>query len=97
MTSNSVKIPLINCHLQAKYLLLKMFGMVMLTLGLLGITLQVNAQNYPSRSVRIVVAQAPGSSVDVFARVLSSKLTESWKTSVIVENKQGANGNIGWT
>jgi len=95
MTSNSVKISPINCHLEAQYLLLKLFSMLMVTLGLLGITLQVNAQNYPSRSVRIVVAQAPGSSVDVFARVLSSKLTESWKTSVIVENKQGANGNIG--
>ncbi|MCX7252925.1 MAG: hypothetical protein NTX83_01080, partial [Burkholderiales bacterium] len=77
MTSNSVKISPINYHLEAQYLLLKLFSMLMVTLGLLGITLQVNAQNYPSRSVRIVVAQAPGSSVDVFARVLSSKLTES--------------------
>ncbi len=53
------------------------------------------AQTYPANPVRIVVAQAPGSSADVMARILAKKLTEHWKNPVFVENKPGANGNIG--
>lgn len=53
------------------------------------------AQSYPSKIVRIVVAQAPGSSADVVARILAKKLNEHWNNPVIVENKPGANGNIG--
>ena len=53
------------------------------------------AQSYPNRSVKIIVAQAPGASPDVVARTLASKLSDVWKTSVIVENKPGANGNLG--
>lgn len=53
------------------------------------------AQSYPNRPVKIIVAQAPGASPDVVARTLASKLSDVWKTSVIVENKPGANGNLG--
>jgi len=53
------------------------------------------AQSYPNRTVKIIVAQAPGASPDVVARTLASKLSEVWKTSVVVENKPGANGNLG--
>jgi tripartite-type tricarboxylate transporter receptor subunit TctC len=53
------------------------------------------SQAYPNRTVKIVVAQAAGSSPDVVARTLATKLSDIWKTSVIVENKPGANGNLG--
>ena len=53
------------------------------------------AQSYPNRTVKIIVAQAPGASPDVVARTLANKLSEVWKTSVVVENKPGANGNLG--
>ncbi len=53
------------------------------------------AQNYPTKPVRIVVAQAPGSSADVVSRILAKKLNEHWNNPVFVENKPGANGNIG--
>ena len=53
------------------------------------------AQEYPTRVVRIVVADAPGSTVDIFVRLLSQKLTEAWGRQVIVDNRPGANQIIG--
>ena len=53
------------------------------------------SQSYPNRTVKIIVAQAAGASPDVVARTLAVKLSDIWKTSVIVENKPGANGNLG--
>ena len=53
------------------------------------------AQDYPTRVIRIVVAQAPSSGPDLTARALGQKLTESWGQQVIVDNRAGANGIIG--
>ena len=53
------------------------------------------SQAYPNRTVKIIVAQAAGASPDVVARALSVKLSDIWKVPVIVENKPGANGNLG--
>lgn len=52
-------------------------------------------QNYPTRSVRLVVAYPPGGAVDIVARLVAQKLTESFGTSVLVENRAGAAGMIG--
>ena len=53
------------------------------------------AQEYPTRVIRIVVAQAPASGPDLTARALGQKLAESWGRQVIVDNRPGANGIIG--
>ncbi len=53
------------------------------------------AQDYPSRSIRIVVPLAPGGISDNIARVLGAKLTESFKQPVIVDNRPGANSVLG--
>ena len=53
------------------------------------------AQEYPTRLIRIIVAQAPSSGPDLAARTLGQKLTESWGQPVIVDNRPGANGMIG--
>ena len=53
------------------------------------------AQDYPTRVIRIVVAQAPSSGPDLAARTLGQKLSESWGQPVIVDNRPGANGIIG--
>jgi tripartite-type tricarboxylate transporter receptor subunit TctC len=53
------------------------------------------AQDYPSRSVRIVVPAAPGGSFDALARILAHGLSERWPHRVIVENRPGGGGNIG--
>lgn len=50
---------------------------------------------WPSRSIRIVVPYPPGGSSDIIARSISNLLADAFKQSVIVENKAGANGNLG--
>ncbi len=52
------------------------------------------AQGYPSRPVRIVVPQPAGGGVDIYTRLISQKLSETWGQQVIVDNRPGANGII---
>jgi len=59
------------------------------------LTLPALADSYPSKPVTILVPQAPGGTNDVVGRILAQKLTELANSSFIVENRAGANGNIG--
>jgi tripartite-type tricarboxylate transporter receptor subunit TctC len=59
------------------------------------LSLQVAAQSYPSRTVRIVVPATPGGAIDLIARTLSEKMTASLGQPVVVENKPGASNNLG--
>jgi tripartite-type tricarboxylate transporter receptor subunit TctC len=49
---------------------------------------------YPSKPIRILVGFTPGGGPDITARYLSSKLNESWKQAVVVENRLGAGSNV---
>jgi len=53
------------------------------------------AAKWPSKTIRIVVPYPPGGSSDIIARSISTILSDSLKQTVIVENKAGANGNLG--
>jgi tripartite-type tricarboxylate transporter receptor subunit TctC len=53
------------------------------------------AQAYPARPIRIVVAYTPAGATDILARTIGQKMNESWGQPVIIENRPGANGNIG--
>ena len=53
------------------------------------------AQQYPNKTVKIVVPYPPGGFNDTLARISSDKLSKIWNQSVVVENKPGGNTTIG--
>lgn len=52
------------------------------------------AADYPDRPIKIVLGFAPGGPTDILSRLLADKLSRSLGTSLVVENKVGAGGNI---
>lgn len=53
------------------------------------------AQSYPARPVKLVLPFGAGGSTDVIARVLAKTIGEAWGQQIIVENKPGADGDLG--
>jgi tripartite-type tricarboxylate transporter receptor subunit TctC len=55
-----------------------------------------SAQEWPSRPIRFIVPYPAGGSTDVGARVIGDYLSRALRQQIVVENKSGASGNIGF-
>ena len=73
-------------HLQSLLLACMAFGLV---------APAVQAQNYPSRAVRVVVGYPPGGPTDLIARQVGQKLSEALGQQFVIDNRGGGNGVIG--
>lgn len=64
---------------------------------LLGATIAAQAQvaAYPNKQIRLIVPFPAGGPNDFLARALGQRLTERWGQQVVIDNRPGANGNIG--
>jgi tripartite-type tricarboxylate transporter receptor subunit TctC len=54
-----------------------------------------SAQTWPQRPIRMVVAQPPGGTTDIVARLVAARLSERFGHQVVVDNRPGASGLIG--
>ncbi len=68
-----------------------LIGVVLLT----GFATDVPAQGYPGKPIRIIVPLAAGGPTDVLARSISQRITDNWGQPVVIDNRPGANTNIG--
>ncbi len=66
-----------------------------IVLALLALPGMAHAQDYPSRTLSIVVPYPPGSASDLLARLFQTKLGATFREGVVVENRAGASTNIG--
>ena len=64
-------------------------------LSLLALQLAAQPQTYPNKLISLVVPQTAGGTNDIVARLIAPAFGEAIGTSVVVENKPGAGGNIG--
>ena len=55
----------------------------------------VAAQAWPTKPVRFIVPYPPGGTSDILARTIGQKLGDALGETIVVENKPGANGNVG--
>ena len=55
------------------------------------------AQDFPNRTVRLLVGFAPGGTTDLLARIIADELKTMWNQSVVVDNRPGADGIVATT
>jgi len=55
----------------------------------------VEAANYPSRPIHIIVPFPPGGPTDILSRIIGKEMTASWGQTVVIENRPGADTTIG--
>jgi tripartite-type tricarboxylate transporter receptor subunit TctC len=53
------------------------------------------AQEYPVKTIRLIIPLSAGAGADIAARIVAQRMSEHWKQPVIVENRPGAGGQIG--
>jgi tripartite-type tricarboxylate transporter receptor subunit TctC len=63
--------------------------------GILALAAPVHAQNYPAKTVRMVIPFAAGGNTDIIGRIFVPKMSEILGQQVIIDNRGGAGGTIG--
>jgi tripartite-type tricarboxylate transporter receptor subunit TctC len=63
--------------------------------GMIACALAAQGQPYPSKPVHVIVAYPAGGATDVIARAVCQRLSEMWGQQIVIENKGGANTQIG--
>ena len=86
------KIAVLTGGLEMRLCMRVALGALVALTGMIGLA---NAQDYPSRPVKIVVPFGPGGPADIFSRQLAQYLSEQLKQSFVVENRPGAGSVIG--
>ncbi len=71
--------------------------LVAAALLLLGLAGPAAAQDFPTRSITMIVVFAPGGATDVLARIVADHMSRTLNTRVMVENVSGAGGTLGGT
>ncbi len=74
---------------------MRLWMTVLISLFSAGLASSVSGQDYPNRTIRVVVPFSPGGATDILARLVGQQLTERLKQPVIVENRAGGGGHIG--
>lgn len=69
---------------------------VFLTLALALVSGELTAQSYPNKTIKFIVGYSAGSSTDILARTVSTKLAERIGQPVVVENKPGADSMVAY-
>jgi tripartite-type tricarboxylate transporter receptor subunit TctC len=74
---------------------LAVYATIVVIAAALAVPAPGRAQDYPERSMRIIVPTAAGGSIDATARIVAGKLAALWGRPVVIENRPGANMIIG--
>ena len=53
------------------------------------------AEDYPTRTVRMIVPYPAGGATDIVARIMQEWLMRKWNQPIVIDNRSGAAGNIG--
>ncbi len=65
-------------------------NMIGAALSILASVAVAGAQEFPSRTVNLIISSGPGTVTDVLSRGIAEQLSKRWGQSVVVENKPGA-------
>ena len=70
-------------------------NMKILLAVLLSVAGVAHGQEYPTKTIKMIIPLTPGSGADIAGRIVAARMSEHWKQPVIIENRPGAGGQIG--
>jgi tripartite-type tricarboxylate transporter receptor subunit TctC len=81
--------------LRARLSIIKKLGASLTIVASMSICCAVDAQEFPSKTIRLIVPYPAGGGVDTLSRAVAAKISAGLGQAIIVENRGGASGNIG--